>query len=171
MKIALVYGTSGSGKTTAVTRCFAQAQNRGWRVGGIVAPGSFHDNCRQEFWVVDLASGQQQLLARRGLAAPVYCGPFGFSAAGLEFGRAAIRRAISDAVDLLIIDEIGPLELRNMGWAEVLREILPGKVGHLLLTVRPALCQEVSQKFFAQNAVDWFPVAETESLWQELNVL
>ena len=166
MKIALLFGPSGSGKTTAAVRCADEAKNRGWHVGGIVAPGTFRDNCRQEFQVIDLASGEQRLLCSRGLAAAIHCGPFGFSPIGLEFGKSAILRAIASPADLLVIDEIGPLELRNMGWAEVLRAASTSKVRHLLFTVRPTLCQEVCRTFFAEDEICWLPVAESANLWQ-----
>lgn len=68
---------------------------------------------------------------------------FQFSDAGLSFGRAAIRHAVAAGVEVLLVDEVGPLEMAGGGlWAPV-REAAATFPGLFILTVRPSLVREL----------------------------
>ena len=67
-------------------------------------------------------------------------GPYSFDPAGLTRALRVLERAISTGCDLLIVDEIGPLELeQGEGFAPIL-DLLPVEgPTHTLIVVRPAL--------------------------------
>jgi nucleoside-triphosphatase THEP1 len=67
-------------------------------------------------------------------------GPYSFAPAALARALRVLRRAISAGCDLLMVDEIGPLELeQGEGFAPIL-DLLPVEgPTHTLIVVRPAL--------------------------------
>ena len=44
-------------------------------------------------------------------------GPFRFDAEAIRFGNAALEQAVGSGADLIILDEVGPLEFDGKGWA------------------------------------------------------
>ena len=81
-------------------------------------------------------------------------GRFRFSAEAFrKAGEELMNAARNPEVKLLIIDEIGPLELRGEGFAGILKTLLEYTSGpDLLLVVRSGLLQEVQQYFGLENA-------------------
>jgi nucleoside-triphosphatase THEP1 len=73
-------------------------------------------------------------------------GRFVFSKAGFDKAIQIIREAVNKK-GWLIIDEIGPLELRGEGFCEVLKEVLAQRNNKLLLVVREGLLEQVKEYF------------------------
>jgi len=101
--------------------------------------------------MLDLRSGQRRLLARvrdSGEAA-VTVGPYVFDPAAVEGGNTAIVRAIREGLNVIVIDEIGPLEFRGLGWAPGLRAALDecAETQELIVVVRPSLIDELPGQF------------------------
>jgi nucleoside-triphosphatase THEP1 len=67
-------------------------------------------------------------------------GPYSFDPAALARALRVLRRAAATGCDLLMVDEIGPLELeQGKGFAPIL-DLLPVEgPTHTLIVVRPAL--------------------------------
>ncbi len=66
---------------------------------------------------------------------------FFFSPQGLEFVNQVLTRAAAEA-EVIVVDEVGPLELGGGGFAPGLRALLRSRA-FLVLTVRPSLVEEV----------------------------
>lgn len=142
MTNALLTGTKQVGKTTVCQRVAELARARGYRPQGVLTPALYNSNgAKIGFEALDLGSGQRWLLAltEQGLDGP-QIGPYTFDAAGLARAIEVLQRACALPGDLLIVDEIGPLELEHsQGFAPLLDLLpLPGP-GHVLIVVRPAL--------------------------------
>jgi nucleoside-triphosphatase THEP1 len=152
---AVLTGEVHAGKTTVCRAVVHLARQRGHCVRGILMPAMFDDQGeRLGVAAVDLASGEQRILARccsaiSATAAAVGCngpevGDYCFDAGALQWGQEVIVRAIAARYDLLIVDEIGRLELeRDTGFKQALDMLAarshqpPG--GHSLLVVRKPL--------------------------------
>jgi nucleoside-triphosphatase THEP1 len=93
------------------------------------------------FEAVDVGSGERWPLAHadQDLGGP-RVGPYSFDPAGLARALRVLERAISTRCDLLMVDEIGPLELeQGEGFAPIL-DLLPVEgPTHTLIVVRSAL--------------------------------
>jgi len=93
------------------------------------------------FEAVDVGSGERWPLAHtdQKMGGP-RVGPYSFDPAALARALRVLRRAISTGCDLLMVDEIGPLELeQGKGFAPIL-DLLPVEgPTHTLIVVRPAL--------------------------------
>lgn len=139
MKIWLVSGVSGSGKTTFCAALAQRARIQGRQVVGILSPGLFVDGVKTEIWSEDLGGGE-----RRRLAARIRRGdedlPFGewfFNPQTLIWGNTVLGRAVGD---LLVIDELGPLEFNfDMGWMAAFEVIASHPMQLALVVVRPEL--------------------------------
>ncbi|MFX1510270.1 MAG: NTPase [Promethearchaeota archaeon] len=108
----LVTGLPGCGKSTLVNRLLATAQQQGFKVGGIRTP-EFRDFTKKRvgFFIQDIASGEQLIMASVKIESPVSVGRYRVNLEAIQqIGVAAINAAIEKA-DLIVIDEIGKMEL------------------------------------------------------------
>jgi len=148
------------GKTTVCRAVADLLQQRSYCVRGILTPPIL-DNTGERLGieVVDLATGERRVLARRcpasDLAEPCSStgeagldgdfsgpsvGPYHFDPVALQWGQAVIARAIAIGCDLLIVDEIGRLELeQDSGFSQVLQLLETSIVLRSLLVVRETL--------------------------------
>lgn len=154
-KVRLLVGNSGEGKTTRAAQVADLLRQRGWVVGGILAPGLWSDGKREGFDVVDLLDGRRAVLCRRDGADGPVCGPFYFHSEGLRLGREALRldRLRAAGADLVIVDEVGPLELSGEGWAPALDVLAAEWPGGMLWLVRRDLAEQVAKRWLAEEAV------------------
>ncbi len=77
-------------------------------------------------------------------------GRFRFSVSAFEKASEIIRNALTKEKGWLVIDEIGPLELHQKGFHDVLQELLhsSSSIPNILLVVRKPLLEEVL-KFYS----------------------
>jgi nucleoside-triphosphatase len=139
VRTVVVTGGRGSGKTTAVLAAAESLRRSGQPVAGFVQPGAWAAGERAGFELLDVASGERAVLARRvGPEQGEHGTPFRFEPAGFACGQRALARAGAGAV--LLVDELGPVELRGRGHMPAVRRALttPGLEG-ALLTVRRSL--------------------------------
>jgi nucleoside-triphosphatase THEP1 len=137
--IGLVVGEIGAGKTTLCLRVAGQARAQGWRVGGIVTrPLLAPSGSRTALLAEDLWTGEEQLLAslERDLGGPG-CGRHSFAAEAFAWACRAVEAALTGGADLIILDEVGPLELAaGAGFAPVLSALLQAPCARLLVVRR-----------------------------------
>ena len=148
-RVVIVTGSPGSGKTAAVDGAVAVWRRQGRGVVGIVQPGILQDGRKVGFEVRDLATGAELELARRvGRRRGEHGTPFAFSRQGLDLAAAALGRA--GAGDILVVDEVGPIELRGGGHMPALRRAMatPGLAAVVLVVRRhliPSLLAALSR--------------------------
>ncbi len=145
--VIVITGEQGAGKTTLVEKLADLARQAGWDVAGVVTPGRYHNGQKAAISVRDLRRGDQRELAELRTAGRGD-GPetqdWRFHQVALDWGSAVLQRAAP--CDLLVVDELGPLELeRGAGWRAAL-DVLRGRAyRRALVVVRPSLLD----RFFA----------------------
>lgn len=160
MMNAVLTGRVRIGKTTVCQAVADLARERGYCVRGILTPPILDpDGERLGIEVLDLASRERRVLAqvRRPVLEPGnvpgqsetrlqgdFSGPqvgiYEFDAAALQWGQDVVARAIAVGCDLLIVDEIGRLELQQgIGFNRVLNLLETSIVLRSLLVVREEL--------------------------------
>ena len=144
-RIVLLTGPVGVGKTTVAELVVGLAQRQGMVCGGVLAPAMVN-SCGQKvgIWGLDLATGDRRILARtdRDLGGPSI-GSYSFDASALDWAVGAVDKSIG-ACDLLIVDEIGKLELwRGVGLAPLLSSLSAGEAERVLVLVRDSLLSEL----------------------------
>jgi len=193
--IYVIPGERGSGKSTVCARVAREAAGRGLAVAGILTERQDDADLGSARRVVDVRSGEARLFGSQDRERARYraegTGRVASDAAlsdpltpGWEFDSGAFAWASavldrSTPCDLLVIDEIGPLELRGgRGWVRAL-EVL-GSAGYraALVVCRPILVQELQDRLRAGvNAVfevtletrDTLPAVIAETLSEALD--
>jgi nucleoside-triphosphatase len=111
MTIIVLTGAPGVGKTTAVLRVARELKERGVKVGGIVSRELRINNMRIGFEFIDLTSNDRSVLASITGNGPKV-GKYFVNVAGCNFAAERLTDAIRNS-DLIICDEIGPMELKS----------------------------------------------------------
>ena len=132
--VIIVTGAIGIGKTTVCRKLIELVRNQGYTCGGILT----YKAADKSIIIEDIQSGDKETLASIN---NVYHGPrtakYSFNPKGIDFGIQAIDKGTSAAI--LVVDEIGHLELRAEGFAKVLELIKAGKVTNCILVIRREL--------------------------------
>lgn len=138
--IVLITGPRGVGKTTLCFRTVNLARDAGYSCAGLLTLREEGDRRV----VVDVRTGDRRPLTASGpTGVPV--GRYLFDPDALAWGTEVLAR--STPCDLLVLDELGPLEMAGGGWAvgvDVLRE---GRFALALVVVRPELVADVLARF------------------------
>lgn len=155
--IAVLSGGSGCGKTVVCRRVVALARKRDLHVAGVITLPRMAGGEKVALEVWDLRRDRRRPLARREDPADgPSTGRWHFYDAGLAWGATALRQATP--CDLLIIDELGPLELvQGEGWTAGLEVLAGGGYGLALVVVRPALIEQF-RAAMAGAEIDLLPV-------------
>lgn len=123
-RILLLTGNPGVGKTTVVMEVVDSLKEKGYNVGGIVSREVRSDNVRTGFEIIDLMSERQGWLARVTSGTGPRVGKYRVEMHDLEsIGVRAIIDAV-DGSDVVVIDEIGPMELFSGGFKEAVKKAL-----------------------------------------------
>jgi len=137
--IVTLTGPPGCGKTTVCQRTITLARSRGWRVTGLLTLPRTSPVGTVGLDVEDIVSGERLALAEdRGPTDGPSTERWHFHRRALEWGSARLGGA--SPTDLLVIDELGPLELMlGQGWANAVSVLREGRYSVALVVVRPSL--------------------------------
>lgn len=156
--IFVVTGEKGAGKTTFLSRLVQELQAEGVSVGGILAPEFWERNERRGFEVCDIrTNATTRLCTKDTRPTGITAGPYVFNEEGIAFGRKAVEDALADAVQVLCIDEIGPLEISGGGWSPSLTRALHAYRGILVLVIRSRLLEQSREAFGFAVRATWMP--------------
>lgn len=146
--IYLITGEINQGKSTRLQEIY-QEQLQG---DGFFNRRVYQGDCLLGQEIVHLASGESRLLSCVKDLIPeewheeCSYGRFSFSREGLDFGRKIIKNALSNQIQPLFIDEIGPLELEGKGFNEVFSQAITAKVD-MYVVVRQRCLTSVIRQF------------------------
>jgi nucleoside-triphosphatase THEP1 len=145
----LLTGERQVGKTTICKRVAELARGLGYDPAGVLAPALLDkDGLPMAYHALMVADGEQRLLAQ---ANGDFGGPctsrYSFDADAFSWVIERLRAAISQGCNLLIVDEIGPLELKQgKGLAPLLSDFSADGLPPLLLVVRPELADQLQKR-------------------------
>ena len=132
--VIIITGAIGIGKTTVCRKLVEKVREQGFTCGGILTCKAADGSITIE----DIQTGEKQTLAGIDKA---YHGPstakYYFNPDGIDFGIRAIESGTSAAI--LVVDEIGHLELRGEGFTGVLELLEADKVKSCVLVIREEL--------------------------------
>lgn len=160
----IVTGRRGAGKTTFCRKLAERARALGWDVAGLLSPAVLGAG-KTGIVALDLRHGESRLLAsaepRAGYA--LRLGMWWFDPDTLAWGNQVLAAALP--CDLLIVDEIGPLELElGQGWSAAL-EVLAGVSYRLaLVVVRPEYCADFQERWPGSQVLTIDSPAQAEEL-------
>lgn len=151
-RLVVLTGPSGVGKTTVCHRVVELARRGERRVAGLLSESSGVSPGRVVQTVVSLRTGERRLLAERvgcDEGEPIAAGAAGrlawrFDAGGVRWGHRELARCRGRKVDLLVVDQLGPLELTiGSGWSNALDAVTSTPVALALVVVNPLVLEEL----------------------------
>ncbi|MDI9619560.1 MAG: NTPase [Candidatus Nezhaarchaeota archaeon] len=122
-----VTGRPGIGKTTLTMGVVDQLRRRGFRVGGMVTLELREGGVRRGFKIVDVGSGSEAPLASLSSAPGPRVGKYLVHVKNLDL---VAVRAIETSLrqdELVVIDEIGPMELKSQRFVNIVEESLSSR--------------------------------------------
>ena len=132
--IIIVTGAIGIGKTTVCEKIIKTSWSEGYSCGGVIT----RKVRNEDIIIEDVQTGETETLAS---TSDIYQGPrtgkYFFNPEGIDFGIKAIDRGT--ASEILIVDELGHIELSGDGFAKVIEHIAAGKGKNCILVVRKEL--------------------------------
>ena len=157
-RCVLWIGDRHSGKTTAAAKLIGDLRHQGYTIGGILAPSIYEHEQLIGFDIVDIRNYYRAPLAVHDSN---ICGtvPYRYYQQGLKLGHSALSPAENKTVDLVIVDEYGPLELNGEGWRRDVDTLLKKSSLPILLVVRRNIADKVRRLYseyicFSLEALD-----------------
>ena len=147
-KLILWTGPKHSGKTSSAARLIEDLRGSGYTAGGFLAPSIYRERTLVGFEILDLQNDQRTELAERSQEKDRIVG-FTFCDQGMDLGRQALQSAVKSPVDLVVVDEFGPLELEGGGWRRDVEMLLRAGSLTVLLVVRSQIVPRVRQLYQA----------------------
>lgn len=119
-----VTGPPKSGKSTLIEKVVTDLKEKGFTIGGISTPEVRERGRRIGFKIVDLASGKWGWMAHVNISSRYKVSKYGVDINTVEdIGANAILSAIENA-DVIVIDEIGKMELFSKKFQEAVKTAL-----------------------------------------------
>jgi len=146
-KMVIISGKKQGGKTTFASKLVEILKENGKRVGGFIAPGEFENNRRSSFSLFDLESKKSIPLCSIHFDSGEKIGPFRFNSDGQDFGNSLLTSHKTADKDFVVVDEIGPLEMKGEGWANSINQLILDSRFVFIWVVRKSLVEDVIKKW------------------------
>jgi nucleoside-triphosphatase THEP1 len=164
MHIILLSAPRRSGKTTACQSFIDRARRAGLRIGGILAPAR-HDQAGHKVGidVHCLLTGETRIL---GTIVPIAkrrtVGHYQFDETTMQWAVEQVLHALQTPIDVVVIDEIGPLELlQRHGFAPALDCLPLARAANAILLVRSELLEYLQEMLTDLQPVTITMIQET----------
>jgi nucleoside-triphosphatase THEP1 len=147
-RLVFLTGWRKTGKTSLLLNLIRQADCLSLDLAGVVSPGRFIDHIETGKFVWDLRSREKFLLASAvpGELLGMQLGLWTFDEDVLAWGNACF--AAIEYCDVLLVDEIGPLELeRKMGWMAALDALERVTARTAIVVIRPECLETMTARF------------------------
>ncbi|NQV41127.1 MAG: hypothetical protein HQ506_02130 [Candidatus Marinimicrobia bacterium] len=147
-RVIILTGNPGDGKTNMIKALMTNKNLQDIDFKGFYSVGTWVKNERDSYRIVDIESQASELLCeRKEPAGKLRAGPFNFRQPGLEFGCKILNSIAPEySESIVVIDEIGHLELKDQGWGPCMSELVNCKA-RMIWTVRPGLLDAVIAKW------------------------
>lgn len=137
-RLVVVTGGQGSGKTTGCASLLARAERLGLDCAGLLSPARIEGGAQAGYDVIDLRTGDRRSWARADPEGTLGGSRWRFDPEVAIW--ASDRLADACPCDVLVVDELGPLEIRHLvGWSSALGVLRSGRFGLGVVVVRPSL--------------------------------
>jgi nucleoside-triphosphatase THEP1 len=151
--VIILTGPVHSGKSSLLAALVGLLRKEHFKVSGIIAEGLWENGMRSGFDLIDLADGSITPLARRVSVNEMNNGiPFVFHDTGVAAGIKAVSQEQCIGADFVIIDELGILESRGVGWAEYLDPLLELEGLRHIWVVRSSCLEAIRDRWGLSDA-------------------
>jgi nucleoside-triphosphatase len=148
-RLLLLSGAPGVGKTTVLLKTVEALKAKGYRLGGMISREVRSGGSRAGFEILDLDSGRSGWLAHVNQKHGPQVGRYRVNLEDLDgIGAEAIENAVKN-LDIVVIDEIGPMELFSEKFRQAVKEAVES--GKLVVSIvhwktRNRLTDEIKER-------------------------
>lgn len=154
-RLYILTAPRGAGKTTFCRNLANQVLTIGWDVAGLLSPAIFEKEVKTGILAENVRTGESRCLASISQQSleDIHFGMWYFDSQTLEWGNRIL--ASSAPCDLLIIDEMGPLEfIYQKGWQSAFTILPLRKYRIALVVIRPELLEAARSAFQPTEVID-----------------
>jgi nucleoside-triphosphatase THEP1 len=150
-QIFILSGERGQGKTGYAREIINLLRQKGVSVNGIYSDRVLNDDETIGYDIVDIKSGEREIFLRlTGEPQFERIGRYYIHLNGLRMGINSLLTTSSDC-DIVVIDEVGQLELKDRGWSDSLNQLIHNNQSHILLTTRTRYADELISRLDGAN--------------------
>jgi nucleoside-triphosphatase THEP1 len=161
--VIIITGAVGEGKTSFVRKLAADLKNRNIVTDGIITERITENNITTGYDLVHIGTGDRMKFLRQSEECGTeVIGRFKICPEGIDAGRKILGGLEAGEGILIIIDEVGLLELEGRGWSDNITRILSSGRCQLLMTVRTSFIDDIRAKWSIMNC-RVFNAKETDS--------
>jgi nucleoside-triphosphatase THEP1 len=151
-KVFIISGAIGQGKTSLIQQIEKELKSRSITVGGILSVRVVENEATIGYDIVDILNRKSEVFLRISNDESLEkLGRFRIFPNGLEFGVKALNSSEASLCKMIIIDEVGALELENKGWANSITNFSNSSSSHLIISVRDTAVEQVIEKWKFRN--------------------
>ena len=160
-KTFIVTGPLGSGKSTFLIQLTEALRKKGHNPQGIISERKTDESGTAGYGLVNIETGERHDFLRKSEeTGPERIGRFVIVPGSLEKGAAILN---SSGNGIIIIDEVGALEMSGRGWASCIEGLLARPVSHLILSVRETQLDGIKSLWHLDSAI----TIEIRKTWNE----
>ncbi len=157
--VIIITGDTQSGKTNFLSKIQISLQEKTIVQVGFIADSLYEGEQIKGHILKDLSTDKSfRISYREPKENAQKVGRFFLLNKGLEFGKNILQRIIhSNRKDVIIVDEVGRLELDGKGWSLEVKELLKDKSRPIILIVRGKYLDEFVEKFQVNSPYIFYP--------------
>ena len=152
-KVFIIAGSVGQGKTTFLINVLSELKNWDIKTGGFYSPRLMENNETTGYDIVDISTGEREGFLRKtedpGLKS---IGKYQLFQDGLNKGITALKASNNLNSRIVVIDEVGNLELEGKGWASSLDALIHASDHHILMVVRENFVEKVVARWHLKQS-------------------
>ena len=148
-RLLFLTGAPGSGKTTILLKVADALRNRGYSIGGMLTREIRSCGKRIGFQIIDIESSREGWLAHVNFKTGPKIGRYRVNLEDLHsIGVTAITKAV-ECSDIILIDEIGPMELFSEKFKAAVRKAVESEkivIGSVHWKMKNKIIQEIKSR-------------------------
>jgi nucleoside-triphosphatase THEP1 len=151
-QVIIITGSVNEGKTTFLLKVVEVFRENKIRTAGLYSRKIWKNNGIIGYNIVNIQSGEEDAFLRQERKKEQdKIGRFSVMPKGYQKGLEILKPENNTGADIIIIDEVGHLELSGEGWARSIESLLHNSQNHLLLVVRNSFVNQVLEKWRFEN--------------------
>ncbi len=144
----IISADKNQGKTTQIKKIVAYLKEKNIAIGGFYSEKVFDNQKFIGYDVIMVETNKSYAFLRlKGNNTQQRIGDFFIDEFALAEGIIQIKKAITDEVKAIFIDEIGKLELKNRGWTVAINNLLHSYKGKIIIAIRVNFVQDILKKW------------------------
>ena len=145
-KVLIISGNRQQGKTTFVKKIIENYANIG--ISGFYTEIEKEEKEIVRYFLVSVENKEKMLLCSNDTSTgKIQYGRFYFNEKAVEKGVDLLRKAAKEEKPLVVIDEVGPLEVGGKGWSQAIDEISKHPDIKMIWTVRKSLAEKAARRW------------------------